>query len=563
MSASTQDRGITARLAALDEALDAASAVLEPAELEAARQRWHRVEQRAGIGVEHTVVGLFGATGSGKSSLFNALAGRDLARVAATRPTTRDPRAVLWGEEPPEWLGIGERHRPGRGPVTAALEDRDGAPRGGWRRLLGSGREGRGEAGHGGLLLVDLPDFDSVRTEHRAVVERFRARVDVMIWVFDPQKYADHVAHAEFVEPLARHGGTMLAVLNQADRLSEEERGIVLEDLGRQLRADGVARLLHRQPLAVSAATGEGLDAVASALAQVAAGRDAANRRLAAELDALTETLGTLDDGPGMAGMTDAALEDLAEGLYEAIEGPRLAEASGEARRREALAGTGWPPLRWVGRLRRDPLERLGVTRPTGPAASVSRLDLPPMGPAARSGVSTAVRRCAAAAGEDAGEPWHHAVREAARSRADELPEALERAVAGVDFERGRRRWWWRPLAALQWLGLAGLVAGLGWLTALFAADYLRLGLPEPPTLRGTGIPAPTALLVWGALMALVLGLAGRWAARLSARRHIARVRAAMLRGCRETAEELVGTPVRRLVAAQTRLRRALRAARA
>ncbi|MCP3426245.1 hypothetical protein NBM05_09575 [Rothia sp. AR01] len=140
-------------------------------------------------------------------------------------------------------------------------------------------------------------------------------------------------------------------------------------------------------------------------------------------------------------------------------------------------------------------------------------------------------------------------------------PEALERAVAGVDFERGRRRWWWRPLAALQWIGLAGLLAGLTWLTALFVADYLRLGLPEPRTWGPRASPRRRSCSRGGA-HGRGPGAARARAARASARRHGARVRSALLRGCRGVAEELVGTPVRRLVAEQTRLRRALRAAR-
>ena len=49
-----------------------------------------RVMERRQLSAEHTVIGFFGATGSGKSTLFNTIAGMPLARTAVTRPTTSD-----------------------------------------------------------------------------------------------------------------------------------------------------------------------------------------------------------------------------------------------------------------------------------------------------------------------------------------------------------------------------------------------------------------------------------------------------------------------------------------
>jgi len=46
------------------------------------------VAQRLALGVDHTVIALFGGTGSGKSSLFNALTQLNFADVGARRPTT-------------------------------------------------------------------------------------------------------------------------------------------------------------------------------------------------------------------------------------------------------------------------------------------------------------------------------------------------------------------------------------------------------------------------------------------------------------------------------------------
>jgi hypothetical protein len=55
-------------------------------------------------------------------------------------------------------------------------------------------------------------------------VDRLVQLVDMLIWVVDPQKYADAALHDRYLIPLAQHAGVMMIVLNQADRLAPEER---------------------------------------------------------------------------------------------------------------------------------------------------------------------------------------------------------------------------------------------------------------------------------------------------------------------------------------------------
>ena len=81
-----------------------------------------------------------------------------------------------------------------------------------WNRIRTMVGKGQTHTRSGGLILLDLPDFDSVRRDNRELVERMVGYVDVLVWVVDPQKYADAVLHHEFIEPLAAHGGTMLCV---------------------------------------------------------------------------------------------------------------------------------------------------------------------------------------------------------------------------------------------------------------------------------------------------------------------------------------------------------------
>ena len=58
-----------------------------------------RAGERLRLGGDHTIVALVGATGSGKSSLFNALSGMEIADVGARRPLTSLPMACVWGAD--------------------------------------------------------------------------------------------------------------------------------------------------------------------------------------------------------------------------------------------------------------------------------------------------------------------------------------------------------------------------------------------------------------------------------------------------------------------------------
>ena len=60
-------------------------------ELDQARAVLAQASDRRRLAPEITVAALLGATGSGKSSLANALTGVEVSRTARTRPTTTQP----------------------------------------------------------------------------------------------------------------------------------------------------------------------------------------------------------------------------------------------------------------------------------------------------------------------------------------------------------------------------------------------------------------------------------------------------------------------------------------
>ncbi|MGN6754047.1 MAG: GTPase [Intrasporangium sp.] len=230
-----------------------------------ARRVIDKVEERTTIAGDHTVVALAGATGSGKSSLFNAIVGADIARIGARRPTTSKPTAAIFGDSDAsallDWLKVDSRH----------------VVKGGGRPPKNKGFAGSLD----GLVLLDLPDFDSRELAHRREAERILELVDVFVWVTDPQKYADARLHDDFVRLQADHEAVTLVVLNQTDRLAREDLSACVLDLKRLLTADGVP---GAGVITTSARTGAGVDLLRQRLTNAVAGHAASRQRLAPDL---------------------------------------------------------------------------------------------------------------------------------------------------------------------------------------------------------------------------------------------------------------------------------------
>ena len=226
-----------------------------------------RSGERMRMSASHTVVALAGGTGSGKSTLFNALAGANFSPAGVTRPTTKHSHACVWGMEGAapllDWLGVQRRHRYGR---ASALDE--------------------GEASLTGMLLLDLPDHDSVVTGSAALVDRLVKQADMLVWVLDPLKYADASVHRRYLVPLAGHAAVTTVVLNQVDTLSPDQAADCESDLRRLLEAEG---LTETQVVVTSATTGAGLNELRRVLGGAVAARRAAADRITADIDALLE----------------------------------------------------------------------------------------------------------------------------------------------------------------------------------------------------------------------------------------------------------------------------------
>lgn len=173
----------------------------------------HQVRKRRTLTERVFLVGLLGGTGSGKSSLLNALAGIDISPAGAMRPTTARPRA---------WVPRGRRAE-----VDAALA------------FLGLEEVVEHDLDEG-LAVLDLPDIDSFKPDNRLEVDAILPYLDMAIWVTDPEKYRDRVLHHEFLRPLAAHQAMFRFVLNQIDRVEGADLHSLVPDLEDALRADGI-----------------------------------------------------------------------------------------------------------------------------------------------------------------------------------------------------------------------------------------------------------------------------------------------------------------------------------
>ncbi|MGI8999725.1 MAG: dynamin family protein [Candidatus Limnocylindria bacterium] len=222
------------------------------------------------------VVVLLGSTGSGKSSLFNALVGRAVSPSGALRPTTRRPVVLVH-------------------PKDASVDLLPGLTQRGVVEVIVDPVIGRG------LVLVDAPDFDSVELANRALAIELLEAADLVVFVTTATRYADQVPWI-VLERAQQRGVPLLAVLNRLSTDAEDADAVAADFMGLlkrgRLTESGAFGLLEVVPVTDGAVDPErdalAADAVApirDALTRLTADettrRELARRSLGAALDGL------------------------------------------------------------------------------------------------------------------------------------------------------------------------------------------------------------------------------------------------------------------------------------
>lgn len=497
------------RVKALQGAVDLATQRLDGTTGVQARTTLEAVTEAMKAPSQVTVIGLAGPTGVGKSSLFNALTGTELSATSVARPTTSAPVAATFtaGAPPSGVLDVEEVHR---------VE-----PPPGWQ----------------GLVLVDLPDMDSVRTANRQRTDELLDRLDLVLWVVDVEKYADQTVHEAYLRRLADRNVPVQIVVNKVDMLQPQERLALTGDVQARLTADRLGRV-HPHPISVR--TTEGLEELREMLTQAVDGHRLHLHRLGRHV---AEAADRLDPGEDEVMLSAEARHEATAAVMAAVDVDGHAAARERHYRRRARRRTAWPPLRLLRRPRASGRAAAPTADPDGH-------------------VRVSLGEVAAQAEAHLPVPWSQAVAATVAAREPILVDHVRRRVARLADEQVTTPLWWNVVGVVQRLLLAVAVLALLW-WALGPALLSLLGRPDTDLPGLPGSQAPGLLVALAAVVVgLVVDLGTRVVAGAAARRQAEAYREATRAAVERSIQSEVVGPVDAILADRRTVRDLVRTAR-
>ncbi|WP_257161928.1 dynamin family protein [Corynebacterium cystitidis] len=166
-----------------------------------------------------------GSTGSGKSTLVNAIVGKRVTTAGVIRPTTRQP-VLVTNPADQEWFNSPH--------VLPGLAREQGAPAANAEAT--SLRLATTDSLDQGLALLDAPDFDSIDDKNRALASQLLAAADLWVFVTTPARYADQLVW-DFLHDAAGRNIEVIVILNRVD---EDSMQTVPDDLRRMMEEAGL-----------------------------------------------------------------------------------------------------------------------------------------------------------------------------------------------------------------------------------------------------------------------------------------------------------------------------------
>ena len=497
-----------------------------------------RAAERLKLSGDHTIVALAGATGSGKSSLFNSLTDLELAGVGVRRPTTSWALACAWGPDGAqgllEWMGIPPRHQVSRMSMLDHSSD---------------------DTKLDGLVLLDLPDHDSTEVSHHLEMDRLVKYADLLVWVLDPQKYADAAIHDRYIRPMASYSDVTMVVLNQIDRIPFEDRERALADVKRILADEGLPNVTV---VGVSATRGDGVEDLKRELAARIRAKSSAKQRLASDIAAAADVVVKVGGSSAVPGISPVDRQALDEALLDCAGVPQLVDAiDGSTRRRSALH-TGWPVIRWLGRVRKDPLADLELDSDLSMSA-LARAAVPEASHVQRANAELAIRNLAEKASVGLERPWRDAIRDASNPPGDSIIDALDEAIDRTSVGAARPAPWWRSVEVVQVVAFVAMMLAVVWLIVQGVAHLASADVPDLGSVAG--LPVAAAVAIGALVLGIVLDIVSRVASGLGGSRKAHRADQQLRAAIGSVAEQRVIAPVQAELDAYTTYRTGILAA--